>query len=298
MLAIFNPEHDLCLANGNAHYVPPRSALDFAQSSAHLMQCLYPDALCTSVPNIVNSQLSTLNTQLIVPWGWNAVLKTQLLKQGFPEEALPSDEKLDCWRNLQHRATWLALQPDCCAVTMPEGVGEMLSKHHAVVLKAPWSGSGRGIRWVTEKMSDHDRMWLQKVVREQRCVIVEPRRQVRENFALEYRVASGALSFVGYSLFQSASGVYQGNLLLSDEEIERRVALPPSHRRSVEDWLQKHIAPHYEGPLGVDFILDTSGFHHLAEINLRHTMGLVAHEYLRQHPASAGRVWEPTWENS
>ena len=26
---IFNPEHDLCLANGSPHYLPPASALKF-----------------------------------------------------------------------------------------------------------------------------------------------------------------------------------------------------------------------------------------------------------------------------
>ena len=40
MICIFNPEHDLCLANGTPHYMPPVSALRFAQQSASLMQIL------------------------------------------------------------------------------------------------------------------------------------------------------------------------------------------------------------------------------------------------------------------
>jgi hypothetical protein len=43
LLAIFNPEHDLCLANGDANYVPPASALRFARQEAHLMKALYGD---------------------------------------------------------------------------------------------------------------------------------------------------------------------------------------------------------------------------------------------------------------
>ena len=34
LLCIFNPEHDLCLAKGRAHYVPPRSAVEFARHDA------------------------------------------------------------------------------------------------------------------------------------------------------------------------------------------------------------------------------------------------------------------------
>ena len=49
LLCIFNPEHDLCLAKGRAHYVPPRSAVEFACRDASIMSVLYPDAVCTSV---------------------------------------------------------------------------------------------------------------------------------------------------------------------------------------------------------------------------------------------------------
>lgn len=290
MLAIFNPEHDLCLANGSAHYVPPQSALDFARRSATLMQIVYPAASCCCAAEAADG----MREGPVVPWGWNAALKAALLRQGFAESLLPSDETLARWRGLQHRATLLPLQPDCSAVTTDEGVGEMLAQYGAVVMKAPWSGSGRGLRWVTGEMSGHDRLWLRKIVREQRCVVVEPRRKVAETFALEYRVEEGALCFAGYSLFQSASGVYRGNLLLPDEEIARRVCFAEAERRPLEWWLSEHIAPYYEGPLGVDFILDAEGTHCITELNLRHTMGLLAHEYLRRHPAAAGAAFSPS----
>ena len=43
-VCIFNPEHDLCLAKGRAHYVPPRSAVEFARRDAGIMQVLYGPA--------------------------------------------------------------------------------------------------------------------------------------------------------------------------------------------------------------------------------------------------------------
>lgn len=292
MLLIFNPEHDLCLANGNRNFVPPMSALRFADQAASLMQYVYPGTECYSVGQI--AALAMRDTPgAIVPWGWNIALKTALIKQGIAESLMPSDATLELWRQLQHRSTVLPLQPYCSAVTTLEEVETMLSRYHAVVLKAPWSGSGRGIRWVTGALSQHDALWLQKVVREQRCVIVEPRWQVQDTYALEYRVSNHQLQFVGYSLFESSSGVYQCNLLLPDEEIAMRVGLPEAQRDELETWLQSAIEPYYEGPLGVDYILSPDGSHHLTELNLRHTMGLVAHEYLRQHPAAAGGTFSP-----
>ena len=292
MICLFNPEHDLCLANGNRNFVPPASALLFADRAASLMQIIYPEALCCSL-----SQLASLNPQPldfpICPWGWNLALKTALLKQGVLSSQLPSDDTLDHWRRLQHRSTLLPLQPDCCAATSVEEVESLISLHHNLVLKAPWSGSGRGIRWISNSLSEHDRLWFQKMVREQRCVIVEPRRQIQATYALEYRVTDHELLFVGYSLFESSSGVYRHNLLLPDDDIVLRINLPQALRAHLESWLQLHIVPHYQGPLGVDFILTPDGSHHITELNLRHTMGLVAHEYLRHNPFAAHTLWRP-----
>ena len=151
----------------------------------------------------------------------------------------------------------------------------------------------RGLRWVTGRMSDHDRLWLLKVVREQGCVIVEPRREVLADFALEYWASPEELRFVGYSLFVTANGVYQHNLLLSDEEIACRVGFAEGERRAVEAWLLENIVPHYTGPLGIDYLHTAEG-NSLSELNLRHTMGFLAHEWLRQHPAAEGAAFSPS----
>ena len=296
MLCIFNPEHDLCLANGNRHFMPPSSALQFAREGASIMQVVYPDAV--AVPSLQAGQAyaaladgtgrQCAGCPAIVPWGWNITLKTQLLKAGIPDEAMPHDSRLDLWRQLQHRSTLLPLQPESRAVTHRDEVEEMLSLHGDVVLKAPWSGSGRGLRWIGSRMTEHDIRWMDKVVREQRCVIAEPRRRVADDFALEYSVQGGRLLFVGYSLFQSEKGVYRSNLLLGDEAIAARTGFADREKTELEEWLTLHIAPHYEGPLGVDCIRTEDDAVFVSELNLRHTMGLVAHCYLQQHPEAEG----------
>ena len=293
MICIFNPEHDLCLANGNPHYMPPASALRFARQSAALMQILYPEAEAC-IPAAEEGSISSGLWSQVVPWGWNSVLKGQLLASGVPAVWLPSDDDLCRWRNLQHRTTWLALQPDSRAVTSASEVESLLGVHPQLVLKAPWSGSGRGIRWVSHNMSKLDVSWLEKVVRQQGCVVAEPRRQVAEEFALEYMVFADRLEFRGFSLFTSSNGVYQGNLLLPDEAIRSRVHFTSSEQQELEVWLQAHLVGHYHGPLGVDYLHTTDGQNHLSELNLRHTMGMVAHAYLAQHPESQGTLFQPT----
>lgn len=256
------------------------------------MGIVYPSAVCVHAADAGEVYRLTGDGQ-IVPWGWNLTLKSNLLRQGIPECLLPTDGLLDKWRQLQHRTTLLPLQPDSHAVTEESEVEELLLSYPDMVLKAPWSGSGRGLRWVSHCLTEHDRAWFAKVVRFQHCVIAEPRWIVQYDYALEYRIDGGMLSFVGFSLFDTENGVYRGNRLLADDDISRLVGFTSAQRSALEAWLQDNIVPHYQGPIGVDCICDKEGRHHISEINLRHTMGLVAHEYLRRHPEAEGTRFSP-----
>ena len=285
-LYIFNPEHDLCLANGDPNYVPPASALRFAREGGDAMRKIYgDDAVVIAADDfkawlkeVCNSQSSTTDLQFnIVPWGWDARLKHILLKQGCPKHLLPDDCWLERLRQLQHRSTVVALQPHASCSYSVEEVAERIQQEQRIVLKAPWSGAGRGIRFVDGNLSEHDRHWVEKVVTDQRCVIVERRLQVKEEYALEYYVHDDKVRQIGLSLFVTQSGVYKNNILIPDEEIRCRVNLPINIERKIEKWLLANVVGRYHGPLGVDMILDEQGDTHVSEINFRHTMGMVAH---------------------
>ena len=271
-LCIFNPEHDLCLAKGRAHYVPPRSAVDFAHRDAHIMSQLYPDAHCCSVYDLSCGQVFIPDK--VTAWGWNAVVKHELVKRGVPADLLPSDDELLSIRELQHRSTVLPLQEDCHEVRSIEDMEALLQRREHWVMKAPWSGAGRGLRWVHGALTAIDRDWLLKTVALQRCVIAEPRRDVVADVALEYMP-----TFVGYSYFKTGSGVYKENILWSDEKIESTFSLLPARER-VERWLDENVWLRYRGPLGVDLMVCADGSVHVSEINVRHTMGMVAHARL------------------
>lgn len=321
MLAIFNPEHDLCLANGDANYVPPASALRFARQEAHLMKALYgDDTIALAAEDVDWSQITGHRSQItghrsqvtthpqITAWGWNKTLVAQLCKQGVPRELMPSDGQLDEIRRLSHRRTALVAAEACGFSPKGEecldmdGVQDALARYGRIVLKAPWSGSGRGLRWVDRTLSDLDKSWTEKTLATQGSVMVEPRMEVVQDFALEYyiggqgREAQPDTHFLGYSLFSTQNGVYRENHLFSDDEILQRlseyvsVQTILSAKAAAERWLESEIVPRYEGPLGIDMFIyrvaDGYALNPMVEINFRHTMGHVA-VALRSRTAAA-----------
>ena len=88
LIYIFNPEHDLCVANGDENFVPPRSAVGFAKENIDLSELL-------KRPNKQRRQ--------IIPWGWNHALKKRLINEGIDPATLPSEEELQFIRTHSRR---------------------------------------------------------------------------------------------------------------------------------------------------------------------------------------------------
>lgn len=284
----------MCLANGDKNYVPPQSALDFSKNGMNVMRIMYgeknevitSDGFSEWVANNPSVEVSS-----IVPWGWDSRLKNQLEKQNVPQTLLPNDEKLHNMRRLQHRTTILPLQQHAWMVTKEDELIELLDRYHSIVMKAPWSGAGRGLRWVTDTLSNTDLAWFAKTVASQQCVVVEVRQSVKHNFAIEYYISNHQVELTGLSLFETQSGVYRHNVLLYDDEIKEMVNFSTASECSLRNWLKLFVAPLYDGPLGIDLICNNEGELFVCEMNLRHTMGMVAHSYLQQHPESHGSLW-------
>ena len=91
-------------------------------------------------------------------------------------------------------------------------------------------------------------------------------------------------AFFGYSFFKTGSGVYKENVMWSDDEIVRHFADSDLQdvRARVERWLAVNVWNRYSGPLGVDLMVCDGGSVHVAEINFRHTMGMIAHAKIKR----------------
>lgn len=282
-LCIFNPEHDLCLANGGRNFVPPRSATQFADSCHCIMSIIY-DACTTSINTVPRQIIEDFSDYEIIPWGWDVTLRQSLLRLGYPEDRLPDEAYIDFIRKMQSRETIVPLLTDSKFVKSLSEVDFIFPMYHKIVIKSPWSSSGRGIRRVSDSLNAKDYAWINKMIAEQGGVLVEPFRNIDMEFALEYDNGE----FVGYSLFSSQNCVYSSNMLLFDDEIEEiishKTSMLEQKRANLEQWLKVCIFPYYNGPFGVDMYIDCNKELYISEMNLRHTIGHLAHAFLRRNP--------------
>ena len=280
---IFNPEHDLCIANGDPNFVPPRSAVGFAKENIDLSEHL-------KRPNKQRRQ--------IIPWGWNHSLKKRLINEGIAPAILPSEDELQFIHTHSRREFALdvhslishehpqVIEPDYRIIA--KNINEIeifISTNGSAVLKSPLSGSGKGIRFVKERLSESDEGWCRRTLDKQGSVIVEQRFEIIKECAMLFECHYDGIDFIGYSLFESRNGAYSRNILASNEEIEDIIAgyIPRETLIAVREDLTAILADtlvgHYEGFLGVDQIIcqpDSPVFIPVSEINLRMTMGLIA----------------------
>ena len=280
---IFNPEHDLCIANGDENFVPPRSAMGFAKENMDLSENL-------KRPNKQRRQ--------IIPWGWNHSLKKRLINEGIDPATLPSEEELQFIRTHSRREFALdvhsrmscadsqVIGPDYRIVaTSLSDIEAFISANGSAVLKSPLSGSGKGIRFVRERLSESDEGWCRRTLDKQGSVIVERRFGIVKECAMLFECHHEGIDFIGYSLFESRNGAYSRNILASNEDIEDIIAGYISRdtltaiREGLKSILADTLVGHYEGFLGVDQMIcqtDSPVFIPVSEINLRMTMGLIA----------------------
>lgn len=239
----------------------------------------------------------------VSPWGWDAALVARLRRLGVADACLPDDGWLSDLRDLSHRRTAARLLPllgecgDTIVRTAPtechtqEEVDEALQRYGRAVVKAPWSSSGRGIRFVgPDRLPQAFGGWLRHVLAQQGSVMVEPYYNKVKDFGMEFTAqADGTLVYDGLSLFHTQNGAYTGNILATEaakrDMMSRYVSpdLLDKVKESICRCLPPLLQGRYQGPLGVDMMVcagpvssETFLLHPCVEVNLRRTMGHVA----------------------
>ena len=298
-IAIFNPEHDLALANGDRHFIAPQNIREMGRDLASLLEFVKGDDLLV--------------------WGWDHVIKNHLLSMCVAANLLPSDDALTALRQRSGRASAHHLLTAFLAVhSMGTYAGESILVHNLdevipyvvqhghIILKDPLSSSGKGLRHVKGdergKATDFNKVknWAEALIRRHGYLTAEPYYNKVQDFAMEFRADGDGCHFIGYSLFNTnAHGRYESNLLAPDEEIEAFLSqyVPQKALRETKTWIVEyasHIIPTEwnttKHPLyfGIDMMIvqttDNLDFalHPCVEINLRLNMGIIAHEVYRQ----------------
>ena len=334
-LHVFNPEHDLALASGLSNFTAPHAGRRLRADLGYLPALWAGEDDCVLVEHVDQarraygrlrarvggspcrfvdkSQLPHLPIDHVSPWGWDLALRAALIRYGVPVEACPSETEIAAVRDLSHRRHAAKVLHHLISFLVPpssflespleavsvEAVEACILKHPHLVVKAPWSSSGRGVRFIDGELSDYHRGWLRNTIAQQGSVIVEPMYPKVKDFGMEFEaLPDGRIRYLGLSLFDTRNGAYTGNIIASEEDkldmISRYVPVS-----SIDDIREKLISDlsdvftshasspsscPYTGPFGVDMMIlsrpDGQGFsiHPCVEINLRRTMGHVAIE--------------------
>lgn len=333
-IRIFNPEHDIALASNMERFTAPHAGrqlrsdlcylpalwadegdvvivddIDFAESAYRKLKAERKPAVefCT-MEQIAHVLSSSSATPGIDPWGWDLAIRFQFLNAGVPETALPSKESIQELRRLSGRQCTteilenvrLGIESVTCGKSTYIAdyllFSDILQDDTGLVVKAPWSSSGRGVRYFLKgEQTENALNWVKNTIRLQGGVMVEPLYNKVKDFGMEfYRDSCGKVHYLGLSLFQTQNGAYTGNILAT--EVVKRDMIS----KYVDLTLLDDVTSRLESQLtvlfstlplestisnihfGVDMMIvakeNGDGFllHPCVEINLRRTMGHVA----------------------
>jgi len=247
----------------------------------------------------------------LFPWGWSPAAHKRLspLKAGCSQEFLnsPVCDWRDIHRELYSRKSALTIlqsivnEANLDFLLKTSDIGEVCTDHDQiialqqkwgkVVVKAPWSSSGRGLQILRpDQYNQTNRQVITGYLRQQGFVVVEPWHNKVLDLSFQFfSFANSRIEFMGLSSFSTdQSGRYIGNYLQE---------LPPVLAPDLQYFLNQTIgkvtlaikkalnescySTDYYGWLGVDAIIfrTTDGklhFHPCIEINCRFTMGAIA----------------------
>lgn len=230
------------------------------------------------------------------PWGWSPALCHRLRSLGIPDKFLLNTEELAQvrWLSCRERAVEMLakirpelpfLKGESVYCRSEEEVQIALNRWSPSILKAPWSSSGKGLRFRLSGADDNAvRTWYTKLLKQQGGVVVEPFYDKVMDFAMEFLSDGTSVQYQGLSLFEThPNGAYKGNRLWTEEEKWKFMSPYLSKEdglqliRLLEYHLHQLIADGYRGPLGVDMMILKDGtIHPCVEINMRMTMGYAA----------------------
>ena len=348
-LHIFNPEHDLALAANLRQFTAPHAGRQL-RSDLSFIPALWADegdlVLVDDIDN-ARDKVRHLGTKLVDkvefitkvqlehliktefldsvhPWGWDLSLKGELERIGMPEIVMPGDAILNKVRALSSRQ-WTAehLQSGVQFVQTVTDVKSLVREWGKAVIKAPWSSSGRGVRFVSadefREGSDYYpsfERWVGNIIYRQGGVTVEPYYNKVMDFGMEFEMVDGNVLYRGLSLFDTIKNAYSGNILCSEDKKEEMMAQYVSPERLLQirqhiiDVMEPALKGNYSGPFGVDMMIYAKdmnalnqvistdmpsdfGVNECIEVNLRRTMGHVAIDlanYLQQTSAEFNNI--------
>lgn len=267
----------------------------FALKALAQLHVRHADVLFVTTSDLKNFVFSDIE-----PWGWDKAICSLLANAGVSQDIMPTNEYVEKLRHLSDRRRTTGItarlrdgienitcgESKCC--NSLDEVHEERRKHGNIVVKAPWSSSGRGVRYINTGMGESTARWIAKTIERQGGVMVEPHYRKVCDFAMEFYIDNGVADYRGMSLFMTNGSSYSGNVVATEDEKMRMVSryIRPQLLHEVKVRIMQYLADSdyngYKGALGIDMMAVTNesedGFllDPCVELNLRRTMGHVA----------------------
>lgn len=328
----FNSTCELAVGNGYHSYMPPARLRAIEEDLELIVSFLAKPNDIVVVKNevpkdwisfILNcgftlpeylrlSEIKDRNLNFLRPWGWSPVMHF-IFRDIYDycsdsyKNVINSSWNID-FRDLYSRTfsqkileellknTDVKIFPSIkeCPISI-QSIEELVSFDglgNSLVMKSPWSSSGRGVRIIDRKsLSIYDKQWINGVIKQYGFVMLEKKFDKIIDFSLQYYINElGEVSFIGKtSFFTDDEGNYQGtNLHFEDvyrnnEDLKNIVS-----KINFQEIVEKHLfiidksklKTSYYGYFGIDclFYKDVNEVkvHPCIEINLRYNMGILA----------------------
>ena len=311
---IFNPEHDSALALESGIYTPKPQIQQFAKDLSTLPlwysdeedKVILPEisdqewlnSVGNIIPNIKDKIASTDEykhfqaPKRLMPWGIDSSVcrltnTTQIDGENTAgvikrTKILSSREQTqDALTRLKENGLFDGFVSR--KVDSIEELRKINEEFGRIVVKAPWSSSGRGVLFI-DNLDDKEARRIGKVIESQGFVMAESFFEKEIDFALEFEDIDGQWQFAGYSLFSTDEhGAYKQNVLASDEFLKAEICKHADAEKL--DKIVEFYCGYFQERdeelrgnkiIGVDMMAGNGRIHPCVEINVRHTMGIVA----------------------
>ena len=288
---LFNPENDLALSSGSAHYTARPNAMAFhragealpfwwAEAGDRVIAPSVPEVWLAEMKKLFDIKVDFYKADMdsagfhARPWGWSLDAKSQFLRVGVDSMALLTDEHIDRLRQLSHRRLTievlrrLSLKCDFIKTPIPieayttDEAMSFISDSPSCYVKSPWSSSGRGVFSTIAMPREELARRIGGIIRRQGSVMCEVELDKVADFAMLFHSDGKRVRHFGYSLFfNAATSAYVGNMIMDDAAIVARLSqwVPETHLHEValalQDILTELVASDYQGCFGVDMMI-------------------------------------------
>ncbi len=253
----------------------------------------------------------------LIPWGWSPAMhhKLQHFKAGTSREfKISPSANWEKWhKNHYSRATSVKILKKIISKynnehLLPAKYHPITTKHvdevknsfnywPQIVLKSPWSSSGRGVQMLRYgELNESNIQWINSILKQQDYIMVEPLLDKKVDFSLHFHISPQSIQYLGFGKFHTnKNGQYQDNIIRpAKKEIPSHVSLEKLAGYLKRSFELLNVQTRYEGYAGVDLMLvnieNKTYVHPCVEVNWRFNMGLIALQVEKFiHPDARGK---------